>query len=350
MFIGVGDGGTILTSYNGRSWMPQNSQTVSDLSGIAYGAFVLTSPSGFLLVAVGNHVITISPDGTNWTAFPSSAYLADVAYASTQFVGVTRQSSPDDPNVLLSQNGTNWTTRRFTTNAFGDPAWFASVAYGAGTIVAVADISNGIWTSRDGAAWTHRSAENEDYLGVAFGNGRFVAIGQEGAPNVSTSAGIITGSPWQSFPVDPNGGYFSDENYHVGKGIAFGDGRFVVFRGGRTNIFTSMNGSNWVIRPFPAAGMMAGAYGNGTFVAVGPSGVFQSDSFAPNLTIEHLSTNQPLGVSFLAETGRSYRIEVSTNLLQWTEVLHLTNTQTSVRYIDWSVTNSPRLFYRALAP
>jgi hypothetical protein len=346
MFVGVGPGGRILTSPDGKTWTARESHTTANLYGVAYGSlFSQPFGPGPVFVAVGDFVSAISPDGTNWSALPSPSRLRDVVFGAAQCVAVTAQSSTNEPNALSTQNGTNWTSHRFTTNAFGYPASFTSIAYGNGVFVAVADIFTGVWRYPDPMGWRLRTGFANEYLfGVAYGNGRFVTVGQEGPPLVSTNAG----RNWEGFFVDPNNPSWMG-NYFVGYGIAYGDGTFVIFRG-RESIFTSTNGSDWVIRPVLTNDVRAGAFGKGTFVAVGSAGVFQSDSIAPNLIARQVSLSQPLEILFLAETGRSYRVEVSSNLTQWTEVLHLTNSQSGVQYLDWSITNSPQLFYRALTP
>ena len=343
MFVGVGPAGRVLTSRDGALWAAQNSQTQGELYGIAH-----RPPPSSMFVAVGDNIIIHSVDATNWTATASPWLLRDVTYAGFRFVIVTAQISMSEPNVLYGTpslpplGGWMLTPRTFTAAS----ASFQRVAYGNGIHVAVADIYSGIWTSSNLLSWANHAVGSQYFQGVAFGNGRFVAAGLEGSPYVSTDNGVT----WNRFYVNPEAGHFADDNYYVAEGMAFGDGKFAIFRGWRSNMFWSVNGSNWVVRPVPSGDFITGAFGKGTLVAVGPAGIWQSGSYAPALTARRAALDQPVEVSFLAETGRTYGIEASTNFTQWNEVFRTTNTTSSVRYLDWSATNSSRRFYRGVTP
>ncbi len=60
-FVALGDGGTILTSTDGASWMMQTSGTTSTLNGVASGAGI------FVAVGAGGTIVT-STTGSTWTA------------------------------------------------------------------------------------------------------------------------------------------------------------------------------------------------------------------------------------------------------------------------------------------
>jgi hypothetical protein len=69
----------------------------------------------------------------------------------------------------------SWTAR---TSGTGNDLF--GVAYGNGTFVAVED-DGAILTSPDGVTWTAwASGTSNDLFGVAYGNGRFVAVGRGG--------------------------------------------------------------------------------------------------------------------------------------------------------------------------
>jgi hypothetical protein len=97
---------------------------------------------------------------------------------------------------------------------------------------------------------------------VAFGNGRRIAVGENGAVLVSSD-----GQTWTT--------------KHLGKGIhlkavAYGNGLFVAAGNAEFNefrgpvIFTSPDGLTWTARDVSAQSEIAGlAFGNGVFVAVG---------------------------------------------------------------------------------
>jgi len=78
--------------------------------------------------------------------------------------------------ILTSPDGTAWTLRNSGTS--ND---LRSVAYGNGLFVAVGE-DGAILTSPDGASWTQRTSGTSNRLrGVTYGNGLFVAVGDRGA-------------------------------------------------------------------------------------------------------------------------------------------------------------------------
>jgi len=98
--------------------------------------------------------------------------------------------------------------------------------------------------------------------GVAFGNGRFVAVGNEGAV-VSSEDGV-------SWTVRKAG---TDERLRA---VAFGNGLFVAV-GYAGTILTSPDGIRWTARESGVTTRLQGvAFGAGTFVAVGWHGVILS--------------------------------------------------------------------------
>ena len=71
--------------------------------------------------------------------------------------------------------GTTWTQR---TSGTGNE--LEGVAYGNGRFVAVGN-GGTILTSPDGVNWTRRTSGTRSWLGgVTYGNGTFVAVGEEG--------------------------------------------------------------------------------------------------------------------------------------------------------------------------
>ncbi|MBI2924480.1 MAG: hypothetical protein HYY24_02115 [Verrucomicrobia bacterium] len=174
-------------------------------------------------------------------------------------VGVARANDPFD----------TWAARYVA-------AWTLSgVAYGADVFVAAADV---IYTSPDGVCWTRRALAPpplNGLNGVAYGNGRFVAVA-EGAAYVSTN-----GTAWQrsaDLPVD---------RLPVIQRIAFGGGTFLAVgqepnpppgSGGHWLVMTSPDGITWSRHPGPTDTgeshyLNAAAYGNGLYVVGGWSGL-----------------------------------------------------------------------------
>lgn len=104
--------------------------------------------------------------------------------------------------------------------------------------------------------WTDRSLGlPTDLHAVAFGEGKFVAVGQQGIIFVSSN-----GATWQ--PAD------SPATTTL-RSVAYGAGSFVAV-GDNGTIITSTNGFNWVPRQSGSTGELFGVvHGGGRFVAVG---------------------------------------------------------------------------------
>jgi hypothetical protein len=159
---------------------------------------------------------------------------------SAEVVGLSRDSVFCYRAVGVLAGGVDWTIR---TSA-ADNAWLG-VAYGNGLFVAVAISGSGnrVMTSPDGVNWTIRdSAADNNWLGVAYGNGLFVAVANTGTGN---------------------------------------------------RVMTSPDGVNWTIRDSAADNSWRGvAYGNGLFVAVADTGTGNRVMTSP-----HPETDLSLGGS-----------------------------------------------------
>lgn len=70
----------------------------------------------------------------------------------------------------------------------------------------------------------------------------------------------------------------------------------------------------------------------------------------PRLEMPGFAGDGAFQFSLVGQTGASYVIEASTNLIQWDELGTLTNNMGSVIFRDGAATNFPRRFYRARLP
>ena len=317
-YVAVGLGGWTGTSVDGHTWRNGNTSSYSDLRGIAFGA------GRFIAVGANGRLLT-SKDGESWEAVRLDVWadLYDVAYGDGEFLAVGAPGA-----VLRSSDGIHWNARTQTTadipvffaggrvvaeddgrsDAPPAPGWtrgyearpvdFYRVAYGTNGFV-VAD-STRYFTTADGVSWKpHYSPETAPaWPYLAFGNGRYVAVGWFGQTAVSTDgvqwrqpAGrqvwlnrvlfrggryvavgrdgqrrgfLMTstdGKDWECQTVE-GVGELRDVAYTPRLYVAAGDG-----------ILTSTDGRTWVRRVAPAGDPLdyyAGvAYGNGRFVAVG---------------------------------------------------------------------------------
>ena len=156
------------------------------------------------------------------------------------------------------------------------------VAYGNGNFVAVGQNDdtgyntvpyNTIIASPDGVNWTNAYVANITVLnGVTYGGGFFVAVGRAGKRFVSTD-----GTNWTEIG-------FGSEVITTFLAVTYGKGTFVAIgRGG--NIFRSSDGTNWTMvdSGVDLLDLTGVAYGNGLFVAVGD--IAYATSRDPNPTL-----------------------------------------------------------------
>ena len=161
--------------------------------------------------------------------------------------------------------GVEWTSRATPV----DVSW-VSVAYGNGTFAAVANNGTGdhVMTSRDGIAWTARTAPDGDWGAVAYGNGLFVAVSDAPTPTpyrVITSPDGIT---WTAR---------SSSSEVLWRSITYANGLYVAV-GGQPPTFgdrvmTSPDGITWTTRTagVTSNNWYAVTYGAGLFVALAGS-------------------------------------------------------------------------------
>lgn len=142
------------------------------------------------------------------------------------------------------------------------------IAYGDGKFVAIG--TPNFYYSNNGIDWRNSyipsSVNNIDWRDIAFGGGRFVAVG------VNTDKAIYSddGINWNLITLPKYGGFY---------GISYGNGLFVALSADYA--FYSNDGINWTQTPLPASGGWTGiAYGDGKFVAatyLGDNAAYSSD-------------------------------------------------------------------------
>jgi hypothetical protein len=169
MFVAVGGSGVILTSPDGATWTKASSHVTENLLAVTHGngAFVAGGNSPTLLV---------STDGLAWSRAQLDrpyAFLSDLTFANGVFVGV------GNGFVITSRDGQSWFRRNLADPCF---VFLRTVAYGADQFVAVSENQGRTVTSRDGISWScGQMPTHETINGLAYGAGRFVAVGAYGA-------------------------------------------------------------------------------------------------------------------------------------------------------------------------
>jgi uncharacterized delta-60 repeat protein len=290
-FVTVGDNGTILTSKDGIIWQRATSGTTAHLSDIVF--------DGQRYVAVGNYgTILSSEDGRTWTSRISDAskgHLTGVTAGNNQFVAVGY-------SILTSTNGIAWNSP--TNSSLND------VAYGNGRFVAVGGFApktspplQFVCTSTDGVIWAPDLRIGEVFNGVAFGNGVFVAVRPYASIAISSDGSVWNGAALPSVP----GPVFPLATFSK---VSYESGIFTIVSE-RGLLATSTNQTNWIVRPTGTSRNLRGiAYGNGTFLAVGESGTILQ-SGAIKLSTPPAITIQPAHQTVLVAAPAQFSVAVS---------------------------------------
>lgn len=373
-FIAVGNRGVLATSTNGLDWQAISWGSQLNLRGLARG--------NGLFVSVGNDgAIFTSPDGGAWTGRESGVTnnLRSVTWFRDCFVVVGESGDQGETSVALtSSDGVTWRTNQAAGDLF-------SMAHNGRLLVAVGDRGT-IVTSVDGVSWLQLPAfvdpqtgegspTIQDLNAITWTGNRFVAVGKDGVVITSTN-----GLHWIS--TGPGG----RKNLH---GVAYGNGTYVtvgndgryyvspdastwmsgtwptrdlsdvVFAGGRFVavgdsgvMFTSEDGTNWIRRVTGCGNDLRFiTYSEGSFYAVGNNEtILQSDQVDASLRIARVNAEGAIRVEVLGESGRNYRLQGSMNLTTWTDLLEFIAGASAARFEDDIDSGGRWRFYRVISP
>jgi hypothetical protein len=239
------------------------------LSAVAETVTANTSITGYTISSTGGTIASyaISPTAPAGTTFSTSTGLLTGTPTS-------RQSATT--YTITATNASGSATRTFmltVTSSFtfvsrtsaADNNWFG-VTYGNGLFVAVAGSGTSkVMTSPDGINWTARSAPSSNWTSVTYGNGLFVAVGSTGSNRVMTSPDGIN---WTARTAATANSWRS---------VTYGNGLFVAVALSSSPIttdlvMTSPDGINWTSQTTADNNWRSVTYANGTFVAVASSG------------------------------------------------------------------------------
>lgn len=307
----------------------QNSEFTKQVGGLQFenGIFFISNDEGLFA----------SPNMTNWGATPVlKVARSKVAYGNRTFVAASQRS------VATSSDGFQWVQR-----TLGSAASINAIAFGNGKFVATGS-SSSVWLSEDGVEWSpvavpemldsvqamafhentfkavgangsilksadgvrwekERRQVGANLNGIAYGNGKWIVVGNDGQVLVSS------GADWQF------ANYFAQEHL---KAVAFAGGNFVVVGAGSL-IWTSRDGTNFLGRNAVGnVSLNSVIFANGVFIAGGDAGLLIS-------TAIEIQDGQPVaikanlypGISFTGQIGMRYTVQVSDRLqTNWTAV------------------------------
>lgn len=218
-FVLMNKGGYTATSSNGKNWTIGYITGRVDINDIAYGndrVVAVGDGATGTLDGVYRGRFFVSTDGINWDGYVSPIFASEtkdkddggndiygIIFGNDRFVAWSlANKSPYRPKhggkMACSNDGISWMPVSNTT--FGMDS-ILDIAYGNGRFVAVGE--NGkIAYSNDGINWTavlDPAFGFSKIYSITYGNGRFIATG-EGDIGMAYST---DGSSWTSFVFDP---------------------------------------------------------------------------------------------------------------------------------------------------
>ncbi len=267
-FAAVGDLGRILVSSDGTTWINEVSGTQRRLNSIASGQ------GSF--VAVGDYgTICLSKDGTSWMSLSSENNnpLHSVIWGNGQFIAVG-----DSGTVLTSSTGDTWAKQNSGVNKN-----IYSIVWGNNKYIAIFDDT--VLSSSDGVIWT-KGTSSGSVQSIIWGNNQFLEFNDYGT--ILSSPDCLS---WTQVFRNINIPFFSD-------GI-WGGNQFVAsisLGTSDTLIAISPDGKIWATFPTGSSwGLNGITYGNGEYVAVGYYGTILTSPATTAVTNPLKSVNEVHG-------------------------------------------------------
>ena len=254
MIVASGNRNDFAYSNDGINWTAKTFPSAGAVNEIIFanGKFVASSQNG--------NTYFYSTDGINWTTvnIPSAGagQSAFLAYGAGRFVSVTRSNG----NAVHSTDGINWTAIKLPDVSSGVPGTWSSVIYDGISFLAFAYSSKVIARSVDGITWNKVTSSTSGSITVPLGIQSIDLTGRGGN-------GIPGNSVNNTLTNTTGGGSAHAYSGAYPRGLAYGNGKFVVACQAGNKIFTSTNGYSWSDSIAPLTFVYPTVvYGNGRFV------------------------------------------------------------------------------------
>lgn len=206
---------------------------------------------------------------SNGIQLPSNNIWRACAYGNGLYAALGENANSGEVVAIYSQDGINWsqgTVNMTWEGSIVSPTTIqvSGMAFGNGKFVAVG--SGNCIISTNGIDWYTLQNENNglifkaNFQRIAFGNGKFVAIGS-----------LFVASPNNQVSYSEDGENWVDGTLPSSMAltsIAFGNDRFIAIQTSNINCLYSDDGINWVSSTRPSGSYSNFTYGNGKFVAL----------------------------------------------------------------------------------
>ena len=186
--------------------------------------------------------------GTTWSATNSNTgktNLNSLAYGNNLFIAVGGTSSAVAVSLQGNPSTIAWTDR--SSNIIANSSGYSHVVYGAGMFCAIGGTVS-TFTAADPSTWyTGGTLPSKTWAGIAYGNGRFVALASDGTVcytiNWQTSnwSGSVTNNTWTTISNNP----LNASGITTWSRIRYGQGLFVAIATSSQAVATSWDGLNW---------------------------------------------------------------------------------------------------------
>jgi hypothetical protein len=250
----------------------------------------------FVGVGEANMLIASSADAVTWTNRDTigTEHLYGLTFADGHFVAVG-YGALQPIYIISSTDGIHWSSPQ----SYPTRETLFAVAYGNGLYVAVGDQGT-ILTSSDLATWTLRSSGTTKRLRAITYTGTRFLVGGESATMITSIDGIAwTPSAPPSFDVT---------------GLASGSGAVVavgVFNGTEGRLHASPDGLGWpgqaTVAPQPLNGV---SYVQDRFIAVGNNGLIMQSDFSGCPSLSCVRVNNRMVLSW----NGNYQLVSSANV------------------------------------
>lgn len=269
-YFALGSQATIASSYDGKQWTVHNSrgslnESMEDIS-YGNGVFVATGLFG---------TVFTSADGCDWQRQFSGVGrpLSSILFENGEFIAAGNFA------IITSEDGSTWSVQI-------REEWLSGIAYGNGKYVAVGTHGD-ILTSSDKKNWSSQTFPEANFWDVAYGNGKFVAIALErhednGFRFEKASYTSKDGILWKRHPQEFGILNFYDIHFDGNNFIAVGDSGFYAI---------SKDGENWkFVEEFVPSFLSVTNGPNGYIVSTFNGPILQFENpYAPSIgTIEEL--------------------------------------------------------------
>ena len=236
--------------------------------------------NGFWAISGNSAVSAYSTNGgTTWTAGASTNFsnLYSLTWGNGVLVAVGGASGTATC-VTATQPTSAWISRGITGLSTG---YYSAVAFGGGYFMAINGGGGNITSySTNSVAWTQGGnlPSSTNWVSLAWGNGRFVAIAANGsvAYTINQGSGNTNyGTVWIASPAG------LDPTISTWKKVVYGEGLFMAIATGTNICATSVDGVTWNDQVMPSSSNWTGlAFGNPSTTTVVTSGTTGTGSIA----------------------------------------------------------------------